>query len=133
MIEGKRRMKALYIIMILLTISYGEEVSLDANKTVTQTNSDGLNFCLAVSEKDLKYCSKIKNKDEKSACFGILQRNTGYCTMIVDEDIKNSCFSIALSNIKYCEKIKDEKKKESCIAFYMENELDTKKDTCKEE
>jgi hypothetical protein len=124
-------MKALYIIMILLTIIFAKELSLDldVNKTIIE-NSDSLNFCLAVSEKDLKYCSKIKNKDEKSSCFGILQRNSGHCTMIGDEDMKNSCLSIALSDIKYCEQITDEKMKNSCTVFYVKNESDKKQDTC---
>lgn len=125
-------MKVLYTIVILLTIIYSKELSVDTNKTITETNSDSLNFCLAVFEKDLKYCSKIKNKDEKSSCFGILQRNSGHCTAIVDENIKNSCLAIALSDITYCEKITDENMKNSCTVFYVKNESEKEQDACKE-
>ena len=130
-------MKALYIITTLIVIIYAQELSLDLNQTTitpksTEQESDDFNFCLALSKKNLKYCTNIINKDNKSYCFGILQKNSGYCIMIKDKDIKNSCLSIALSDISYCKKITDENQQNSCNLFYLKNEEDKKEDDCKE-
>lgn len=125
-------MKSLYtlILLILTAHSFASDISFDSNQTTVDNNK--LNFCLALSEKDLKYCSNIKNKDEKSSCFGILQKNSGYCTMIKDEDKKNFCLSIALSDINYCKKMTDDNKQNSCILFYINEEQEKEQDICKE-
>lgn len=130
-------MKILYSIIALITIIFAQELSIDSNKTIIiypTENNDSLNFCLALSKKDLKYCSNIQNKDEKSACFGILQRNTGHCSTIVDKNTQNRCLSIALSDINYCKKITDKNKKNSCTLFYLKYESDQEQeDTCEAE
>ncbi len=128
-------MKILYFItaiIVTITIVYAKDIYPDKNKTTSVDSNDSLNFCLALSDKKLNYCSKIQNKDKKSLCFGIFLRNSGYCSMIKDENIKNSCLSIALSDVAYCKKISDDKLRNSCIIFYMKYKLD-KKDNCKEE
>jgi len=74
-------------------------------------------FKTALIEKNLKYCSFIKNKNQKIECFGIVKRNSGYCNMIEDEDLKNKCLSVALSDKSLCDKIKDKIIKKECISL----------------
>lgn len=74
-------------------------------------------FKIALVEKNVKYCSFIKNKNKKIECFGIIKRNSGYCNMLEDEELKNKCLSIALSDKSLCDKIKDKTIKKECISL----------------
>ncbi|CAA6816848.1 MAG: Unknown protein [uncultured Sulfurovum sp.] len=111
-------MKYAYIlIFIIISCTYG--FSNDFNTTIDNNiSTDKINTCLAIAQKNLKYCTLIKDHDNKSSCFGIVKKNTGYCSMIKDSDIKNECLAIALSDITNCNKIKNKISKDNCITLY---------------
>ncbi len=109
-------MKIIGIIILLLIVVNSDlidlNISLDSN--TTEEESDREHYDTALSKKNLKYCSVIKNKDKKIECFGVIKRDSGYCNMIKDEDLKNRCLAIALSDKQYCDKIQDDKIKNEC-------------------
>jgi len=91
------------------------------NYTFASNNNTATDYkqtCLAISEKNVKYCTSIQNYDKKSFCFGIVKQDTGYCNMIKDEDFKNQCLAIALNDIKNCDKIQDKNTTKKCQVLY---------------
>ena len=98
------------------------EIELNSSKNI-ENNSSSLLFVdydlfkIAFMEKNVKYCSFIKNKNKKIECFGIIKRNSGYCNMIKDKDLKNKCLSVALTDKSLCDKIKNKIIKKECISL----------------
>lgn len=119
-------MKIISISLLLVALIVTELLSIETNDT--------LNSCLGIANRDLHYCSLIKNKDKKRSCFGIIKRNTGYCTMILDEDLKNRCLAITLGDILQCKKISNKDLQKSCELLYIKIdiiELKKNKKDCK--
>jgi hypothetical protein len=87
-------------------------IKVDMNTSIDTIDKE--NLLSALREKNLRYCSRIRNKDRKIECFGIIKRNSGYCDMIQNKDLKNKCLSVALSDDSLCENIKNKTIKSEC-------------------
>jgi len=105
---------------IFVTIFIIVNYTFASDNNITMDNKQ---TCLAISNKNVKYCNSIQNYDNKSFCFGIVKQDTGYCNMIKDEDLKNQCLAIALNDIKNCDKIQDKNTTENCKVLY--NKIDS--------
>lgn len=100
-------------LVLMGAVAMDENISVETNSS-TMLKEDHQNFSLALSERNLKYCSAISNKDKKIECFGIVKRNSGYCDMIENSDLKNICLSVALSDPSLCNKVENEETKNEC-------------------
>ena len=108
-------MKYIFIIIVII----GNYMFASDNNITT----DNKQTCLAISNKNVKYCTSIQNYNNKSFCFGIVKQDTGYCNMIKDDDLKNQCLAIALNDITKCDIIQDENTTENCKVLF--NKIDS--------
>lgn len=109
------------IFILFIALIYVEASEINSTIKLLDSNSsdknDSQNFSTALLEKNLKFCSLIKNKDKKIECFGVLKRDTGYCDMIKDKDLKNKCLSVALSDKSLCGKINNQIVQDECLVL----------------
>jgi len=74
------------------------------------SQSDDSYYCLAVANKDAKYCQNLDMPEERKLCQGMATENVSYCREIQEPEPKKMCYyelSFATGNFNYCDEAED--------------------------
>jgi len=71
---------------------------------------DDLYYCLAVANKDAKYCQNLDMPNQKKLCQGMATEDVSYCRDIQEPGPKKMCYyelSFATGNFNYCDEMEN--------------------------
>jgi len=112
------------VVSIVLAFFYlykeKEDLNLSNSKNILDTlinetcskisQSDDLYYCLAVANKDAKYCQNLDLPDQRKLCQGMATEDVSYCREIQEPGPKKMCYyelSFAVDNFNYCDEIEN--------------------------